>query len=337
MNCCNSYKDLPTEIKEELTKANLFFTEAYAENVSARHQTVCYCWTDNYIQTARIKKKWFLKAAVLESEPFQRKSGEDEKEFLNDVMQALKEQGVQWTVCATTARFQHYPEHSKVAPCGNFIIDLTLTEEELWKNVHSKHRNSIRRGEKAGIAITMGGTELLEEYVPVSNETYKRSGIGANTVAYYTGVIDKLPDNAVVFLAKKDGVVQAGGMFYYNHAMAYYLHGASIGRPEPGVTNYMLWRAILYFKEKGVQKFSFVGYHYDAEPNSKLDGIQRFKQRFGGTLEKSYNFRYEQNTLGYKVYGLAMQLKAGKPFQKYRDAIDDQMDKYPELNGGKTS
>ncbi|MCI9136009.1 MAG: peptidoglycan bridge formation glycyltransferase FemA/FemB family protein [Lachnospiraceae bacterium] len=334
MNCCTSYQELPAEIKEKLMDANLFYTEVYEKNTRMRGQEMYYVWSEDMILAARVKKQFFLKAAVLESEPYVWEQGKDIKIFLNKAMEVLKKYGVQWTVCATTARFSDYPSGSRTAPCGNHIIDLTLTEEELWKNVHSKHRNSIRRGEKSGLELKVGGKELLEEYVLIANETYERSGIPGSDISYYYGLINELEDNAVIFLNYKEGEVQAGGMFYYNQAMAYYLHGASVRRPEPGAANYLLWKAVMYFKEKEVQRFSFVGYHFEPEPGSKLEGIQRFKERFGGTLEKSYNFRYEQSSAAYRMYCLAMQLKSRKPFERYKDAIDRQADKYPELNGG---
>lgn len=328
------YSNLPKEIKVHLSRANLFYSECYENNVKIRNQEMYYVWSDSYVMAVRVKKQYFLKAAVLESEPFKYAEGENEKDFLNAAMHELKKSGVQWTVCATTARFQNYPQGSVVAPCGNYIVDLTLSEEELWKNVHSKHRNSIRRGEKSGIDIRIGGMELLKKYVEMSIETYLRSYKNTEGYEYYEGIMKGLKDNIVLFVADKDGISQSGGMFYYNDQIAYYLHGASISRPEPGATNFLLWRAMMYFKEKGVCEFSFVGYHYDPEPGSKLDGIQKFKGRFGGMLEKSYNFRYVQSPIAYKIYCFAMQLKKRKPFQKYQDAIDLQVAKYPELNGG---
>lgn len=336
MKICENYDELPNGLKKFLeSEANIFFSKSYENNVIYRKQKLYYVWSENNIWVLRIKQELFLKAAIIESEPYTYGiSKENMKDFMNKAMGILKKKGVQWTICATTARLQDYPEGGLVVPTGNFIINLFNDEDILWKNMHSKHRNSIRRGEKAGVKIIIGGKELISEYVPLANETYERSGIAGNSVTYYNGLIERLEDNVVLMLAYKDKEIQAGGMFYYNKKIAYYLHGASIRRPEPGATNYLLWKAMLYFKSIGVKEFSFVGYHFDPEPGSKLEGIQRFKERFGGTLERSYSFRYEQNSIAYKIYCLAMQLKSKTPFVKFEDAIDKQIDKYPELNGG---
>lgn len=326
------YNGLPVKIKSELRLSNLFFSEEYERNVNSRHQKLYYIWSECYVLVARIKSQLFLKAAVLESEPYKYSEGEEEKLFLMNSMKELKKHGVQWTICATTARFQDYPSDCVVVPCGNFLVDLTRTEDELWKNIHSKHRNSIRRGEKAGIEIRKGNMDLLDDYVKLSIETYLRTSDSTVGFSYYKGLVQELDDNSIIFIADKEGVPQSGGMFYYNNCIAYYLHGASVSRPEPGATNYLLWKAMMFFKERGVKLFSFVGYHYDPEPGSKLDGIQKFKERFGGELERSYNFRYVQNFFFYRLYCFAMQVKGKKPFIKYEDAIDKQLSKYSELN-----
>ena len=335
MNFCTSFADIPKQISERLDKAPVFYSESYEKNVLLRGQSVIYVWSDSRILFARVRKELFLKAALLECEPYLYNSEicEDEKSFLDEAMRTLKKTGVQWTITTNTARFQAYPNRARTILSGNHIIDLSLSEEELWARVHSKHRNSIRRGEKAEMLLDIGGVELVERYTPLANETYARSGQSETPASYYRAVIEGLDGQSLIMLLSKEGELQAGGMFLYSDAAAYYLHGASIGRPEPGSTNFLLWRTIMLMKEKGVKEFSFVGYHVGAEEGSKLDGIQKFKERFGGRLESCYSFKFIQSRAFYGLYCLAMRIRSKKPFKKYQDAIDEQLDRYPELNG----
>jgi len=334
MYCCDSYNKLPESIRIKLSGANMFYTSDYDRNVILRNQKVLYVWDETGILFCRIRERLFFKVAILDTEPFSFSEEYNGKMFVNEAMQALKDSGVKWTFTNTTARFQQYPFHGAVVPSGDYIIDLTLSEEDLWSNVHSKHRNSIRRGEKDGLELLIGGTELLNEYVPLSNETYNRSNIQDGGYDYYKGLIDALDNCSIIMLAKNQEGCQAGGLFYYNREMAYYVHGASIRRPSPGATNYLLWRSILFFKEKGVKKFSFVGYHFNPDPDSKLEGIQRFKERFGGPLEPCYNFRFVQNSFVYNIYKVYMQLKNHHKLTGYQDSIDKQIAQhhYTELN-----
>lgn len=334
MDYCNAFEKLPKFIVEKLKDAPLFFSKDYEQNVHDRGQKNLYIWSSSIILVARIRKQWFMQAALLECEPFVYNviETEDVTSFLNEAMKILKKVGVQWTITTNTARFHYYPEKAKTILSGNYIIDLTLPEDQLWQNVHSKHRNSIRRGEKGGIEMTCGHEDLINQYTFLSNETYQRSGQATTSREYYAGLIKHLNNNSLIALACKEGIEQAGGMFLYNSACAYYLHGASTFRPEPGSTNYLLWEIIKQMKEKGVKEFSFVGYHVNAEPGSKLEGIQNFKERFGGKLENCYSFKYIQSCFFYKLYCFIMRLKSKNILKKYRDHIDQQIDQYPELN-----
>lgn len=336
MQFCKTYKDIPEYIKSRLCDANVFYTPEYENNVLLRHQTIIYLWDEREILVARMKKVLFLKAAVLDSEPYIYGEGVNTKAFLDEAMQVLKDNGVQWTVCSTTAMFNNYPQKSRVVPSGDYVIDLSLSEEELWGNVHSKHRNSIRKGEKDGIVIQFGSNdEQIKDYSELSKETYERSNLDGSDVNYYKSLIEGLEKYTVLAFAKdaKD-VLQSAGMFYYNKNIAYYLHGASVRKPSPGATNYLLWTTIMHFKQMGVRRFSFVGYHNNAEPGSKLDGIQRFKERFGGPLVPSYNFKYIQYKFAYKLFSIAMQLKSRNIFKTYKDSIDEQIEEfgYEDLN-----
>lgn len=334
MTICYKFVDIPKKIKDELENASLFYGQAYEKNVILRGQCMMYLWDDARILCVRIRKQLFFKVAILDSEPFVYVSGvnNDERSFLNEVIISLKEQGIQWVMTTNTSRFQTYPNGAKTIKSGNHIINLNNSYEQLWANMHSKHRNAVKRGEKAGMELIEGGAELIDEYTPLANLTYARSGEKASSVEYYKAIFNGIENQSFIMLLKKDGELQAGGMFLYNKKTAYYLHGASVGRPEPGSTNYLLWKAIEKVKEKGTKEFSFVGYHVNAEEGSKLDGIQKFKERFGGPLEYCYSFKCILNPFVYKMFCLLMRLKSGKIFTRYQDHIDAQLKNFPELN-----
>lgn len=334
MNIAKNYNELSINLVEKFHNGNIFFSEEYEKNVKYRKQSIIYLWNDNYAISIRIKKELFLKAGIFMTEPlcigiYDKNT---EKEFIDEVVKELKKANIQWIICDRTSRFQIYPTDSKVVLNGNHIIDLTQSEDELWNNVHTKHRNVIKRAKKDGVEIRFGGMELLIEYVPIANITYARSKKKDAGYNYYKSILTELENKSLVVLALKDDEVQAGGIFFYNEAIGYYIHGASKDRPYIGSANLLLWETMLYLKKLSVKEFSFVGYHHNAEPDSKLHGIQRFKERFGGSLEISYNFKVINDKLLHSFYCLVMQLKSENKLKKYRDAIDEQLHEFPELN-----
>lgn len=341
MNIAKSYNELPIRLAEKLRNGNIFFSKEYEKNTIYREQKVYYLWNDNYVISIRIKKELFLQAGIFMTEPLciGILDKNTEKNFIDEVIVELKKQNIQWIICDRTSRFQVYPTGSKTVLNGSHIIDLTQSEDEMWTNVHSKHRNVIRKAQKDGVEIKFGGIELLGEYVPIADITYARSKKVNASFDYYKSTIVGIENNTVVVLAIKDDIVQAGGIFFYNSKIGYYIHGASKNEPYAGAANLLIWEVMLYLKKLNVKEFSFVGYHHNTDSDSKLHGIQRFKERFGGVLEVSYNFKVINNKFKYSLYCLVIQLKSKNKLKKYKDAIDEQIGEFPELNkeGGKNN
>lgn len=326
ISVARTYHEIPPQIAKQLNNANLFFSKEYSEYTIKRAQQLLYIWSEAFILPVRIKKQFFLVGAVLESEPYRLSSAslEDEKAFLDVAMNFLKEAGVQWVVTASTSMFETAPSQSVHVQGGSHMINLTLPIEDIWNKIDSKHKNSIRRAEKNGVIIEHCTTKEVLEYVNIEKQTYARSKKVGRSLDYYQQLLQGLPNNAVCFLARKDGEVQAGGLFLYNSAMSYYLHGATKNNPEGGSANLLQWYAIQYMKEKGVQKYSFVGYCFYTAENQKLEGIQRFKKRFGGTLATCSYFKVGLKPLFYQIYTLAMQLRSPNKLKRYEDEIDSQ-------------
>lgn len=337
MNCVKEREQLPIDIKDKLDGANFYYTEAYENYTHQRNEKIYFFWDDKFVISLRVKTVFMIRGGVFDTEPFKisnEANEKDEQYFIDEVCSNLKNEGVQWVVCAQTSSFTVYPNGSKTVPKGNLIVDLKLTEDELFQKVHSKHRNSIRRAERSEVQIARSGENIVEDYKSIEEQTWERSNRSGTDLRYYKRIAECLPNNADIVVAYKDGKPQAGGVFFYNKEMSYYLHGSTKNNPEPGAANLLLWDEMIKLKREGVKKFNFVGYRLNPEEGSKLYGIQHFKERFGGTLYKSYNFRYVSNNLAYKMYCLAMQLKSSNKTVSYHDAIDEQIDKYPEYNRG---
>ena len=73
--------------------------------------------------------------------------------------------------------------------------------------------------------------------------------------------------------------------------------------------NLLHWEAIKYFKEKGIKRYDFVGARISPEKGSKLEGIQRFKSRFGPTLKRGYLWKKNINPLKTNLYNFLVLIK----------------------------
>lgn len=322
---------LPESIREQFKDGNVFFSEAYGAYSLRKGGQPIYFYSEDYAIVTFIHKKLIFKYAIMPTEYMSiSDAAGNGTEFLDQVIQILKKKfGIHWVgPSQATALFDKAPSDAIKIPFGSHVSELSQTEEELWKHVHSKHRNVIRRAEKEGVTIKKGGRELLEDYLKMDMETWDRSNKQSNGAGFYEDFLSISEENAIIYIAYKENEPQGGAIYLYNKAMSYYMFGASINRPETGSMNLLQWKAMLDMKEQNVQKFSFVGCRIDEDPDSKYHGIQRFKERFGGELIQGYMFKVICNPLMYKLFTRLTYIKNNKGHAYAIDPIDQEIHKW---------
>lgn len=329
-------EELPNMILRSMDNFNVFFSRVYADYEKQGKSQVIYIYDKFYLQVVSIHLiLGFFKVATLLSEPACLCEGECDndrlQEFLDGVIACLdKEIHVDWiSVTPASSLFKAYPEQSERIKFGNYVIDLSADEETLFANLGSKHRNMVRRGEKASIKVIYGGKELLDDYIVVDKMTWKRSGKEIDNTAFYTRYIDFLGDNVVVGVAYNDGKPQCGLIGVYNNHMFYYMFGATTNQPEPGATHYLQWLTIKMMKELGVRYYNFVGCRINEDKNSKYHNIQHFKKGFGGRLEECYLFRVVINKRKKALFNRLIKWRNGC-FPS--DVIDQEIHKWKDIN-----
>lgn len=322
---------LPEDIQLKMNSGNVFFSEGYSDYVEKSGGTMAYVYDNSFLLPVHICRKAGIRFATFPSEPLNLSASviTDYRTYLDDVCECLKKQGITWVTSAASALFEYYPKKSLRIPFGSHILDLTLSEEQLFALMHSKHRNCVRRAEKSGVEIRSGGIELLKDYVELDNATWLRNGRTSYGNKFFKDMVLSMNQNVVFYIAYKDEQPQAGACFYCNDSMSYYMYGCSADSPETGAANLLHWKAICDLKGKGVQKYSFVGCRINEDENSKYHTIQRFKERFGGELVQGYMFKAILNPIKYKLFSLLYQFKNKAPLV---DAVDQELEKWPELN-----
>lgn len=292
----SSIKELPENIVEAASAANVFYTDGYAAMQAEKGATAIYLYDEAFLWVVFLKRKFVFRYAFIPTEYVLLKkiNEEEERTHLDEAVRVLqKKLKCQWIgPTGVTAMFHVAPKNSRHIPFGNQLLDLTEDEEVLWNNIHSKHKNSIRKAEKDGVHICSGNSEeLLEKFLLIDAQTWRRSGIETHTRMELEPMLKNMKDNLLVALAERNGEVQAGAVFLYNKEMAYYMYGATKDHPSTGSANLLQWKSILEMKHQGVKRYSFVGYRFNAEPDSKYYSIQRFKGRFGPSVDEGVMFK----------------------------------------------
>lgn len=318
-------------------KLGVFFLPQYAKTFSA-HMNPRMVWlvSENFILPVVICNKMFFRWATIAAVPVgYREQTTVEQEYLTEVCATLRKAGVQWTTPTMAASpFPTYPVESKRIPWGTYVIDLNQSEEDLMKNMHSKHRNVVKRAEKDGVEIKVGGKELLGDYLGLEVATWERSGKNSNGRKYYEHIVNTLDGYVDVSIAYFNGEPQSGAITYWGGEEAYYMFGANLDMPHIGSGNLLQWKLLCLYKNRGVQRYNFVGCRIGEDENSKYHGIQRFKERFGGNLVEGYMFKtvlkHSYCFLWNKLYTVLKRKPASDP-------IEQEIHKWGQLNNEQKS
>jgi lipid II:glycine glycyltransferase (peptidoglycan interpeptide bridge formation enzyme) len=159
------------------------------------------------------------------------------------------------------------------------ILDLTKSEEELLKNMHSKGRYNIKVAQKHGVSVReTNKDEDFEKYLDLMfGGTAKRQGIYAHGRDYHRAMRVTLK-MAHLFVAEYEGkIITANLIFKYGDGI-YYAYGASaLEHKEVMAPTLLLWEIAKWGKSNGCKFFDLWG----AEEGK---GFSRFKEQFGGEV-----------------------------------------------------
>lgn len=175
-----------------------------------------------------------------------------------------------------------------------FILDLTQSEEDLLKNMHSKTRYNIRLADRKGVKITQDESEkAFERYWELTTETTTRQKFYAHTKTYHENMWETLKSSsekinvnklsAHLFTATYNKKILTTWVLFTFKDTLYYPYGASSSEHrEVMASNLIMWEAILFGKKHGFKKFDMWGALSD-NPNTKdaWYGFHRFKSGYG--------------------------------------------------------
>ncbi len=160
-----------------------------------------------------------------------------------------------------------------------FIINLLNDEETLFSKLHEESRRNVRKSEE-DIVIT-NEPELLSQLFNFQKATLDKKNVQVNfSLQYLERLFNacKEKGQAALWVAKKDGIIQAIIWNLWDEQRAYYLMGAK--NPEIRDNRAMtalIWHSIKHCKAIGKKTFDFEG--------SMDAGVERFFRCFGGKRE----------------------------------------------------
>jgi len=268
------------------------------------------------------KRKWIFRYMQIQSETIILKgSKEDEKEFLNLAISEIKQDGKIDFISQpkTNVVFDTFPDGAIYSPFGSYTVDLSLDEEQLFKNIHTKHKNVIKRAIKNGVTVKFGYEVFDDAYDTISG-TLSRNNMSIIEKQKLLRLYDTNSKNFLVGCSYLKGKPQGAAIILYDNQKGYYFWGGTSEDLSLGANNLLHWEIIKKLKSLCVKYYDFVGARINTN-DERLLGIQRFKSRFGATLNQGYLWKYPIKKWKYELFMMLYKYK-----MKKGDIIDQEKD-----------
>ncbi|MEO5315710.1 peptidoglycan bridge formation glycyltransferase FemA/FemB family protein [Pseudarthrobacter sp. CC12] len=173
------------------------------------------------------------------------------------------------------------------------LLDISGTEEEVFKAVSSRARNAIRRAEREGCQVVRqehGPETYRTLYDLMANTVSAKGSMPLRSYDYYARFWDEFCNRGQgnFFFTYEDGKPSVGAFVINYGAKATYKDGGSIqNRKQYGDSHLVQWTAIKRMQELGCTEYDFCGTPPAARIKDKahnLYGMGMFKTSFTKTV-----------------------------------------------------
>jgi len=166
----------------------------------------------------------------------------------------------------------------------NIIIDLSKSEELLWKEVHPKRRNEIRKATKEGILVYELNTQKeIAELHEILSEVYKTAELPIADRSLFVGAFEILSSKDMIkyFGAfDREELIGVICILAYREVL-YDWYAGSLRKYYCKCPNDLLpWEVFRWGKKNGYKVFDFGG---AGKPGEKY-GVRDYKKKFGGDI-----------------------------------------------------
>ncbi len=159
---------------------------------------------------------------------------------------------------------------------------LNISEKDRKMSKH--HRDRMKKAQKAGVYVTPGlRDEDFEAYMDMYNASLQRWKTKPARIypqSFFQRVREILvpADSAGFFMAWKDMKPQVGSLVLYGHKRAVSWHTVRADDSVRGANQLLNWMIMEQAAKRGITEFDF-------GPSPKMEGVAKFKERFGAELE----------------------------------------------------
>lgn len=159
-------------------------------------------------------------------------------------------------------------------------IDLDKNLEELWNSLDKDARWGVNRARKENLRLQIVNDEnFWKEFYDLYISTILDGGVTPKKIE------ELKSENPVLFLCFRNEELIAGAAIKtYENKTELFLNASKKDALKYQPNNFLYWEIIEWSKKNGFKIFDLGGYQLNAPTGSKLEQINKFKERWGGKV-----------------------------------------------------
>jgi FemAB-related protein (PEP-CTERM system-associated) len=179
----------------------------------------------------------------------------------------------------THLELRHQRQHfTQLAPKRHKVaMELTLAEtaDAQWSAIDRKLRNQVRKAEKSGLTVVVGGAELLDAFYVVFARNMRDLGTPVYDRRFFAAVLAGCPDTTRVLAIMHNGQpIAAAIVHWYRHRIEV-PWASSLREFNPLCANVLLyWEMLRFAIAQGLKVFDF-------GRSTPGEGTYQFKKQWG--------------------------------------------------------
>lgn len=209
--------------------------------------------------------------------------------------------------------FQTVPDRTLNCRFGSYVLELqAISEDELFRKMHLDHRKQIRHARDASAQVKFG-PEQLEKCLQLCWDTMERSAMNYIDRQDFLALHNYLTAREHILCGVaywQDTPVSALLVPFTQPRAFYRFGGTALESSVLGANKLLHWEAIRWLRNRGVRTYDFVGARLSDVKGSKLDYMQRFKRRFGGTLQEGFLWKKDLRKARARLWDLLVAIRA---------------------------
>jgi lipid II:glycine glycyltransferase (peptidoglycan interpeptide bridge formation enzyme) len=210
-----------------------------------------------------------------------------------------------------------------IQPRSSIHVDLAPDESAVLAACSKGHRADIRRAERSGVTVRVGGEADLALFHAIMVATGARASFGVHAEAYYREAWRRFQPRSRLLIAEVEGRAAAAHLVFADARRGLYLYsGADEAGLKAGANHLLEWHAMRWAKSLGCAEYDLWGIpdalgraaaESDAAARAALEetaksdpliGVYRFKKGFGGRVVR-YLPAYDRVLIP-PLYGVAL-------------------------------